>query len=87
MKILEIYEKETKNYTLYVLGKPINLKGVYFSRLDKEKIEYFEVNNELDDPKAITQNNNNNFIILYNFEENPCCIANIFDNNFEIVIY
>jgi hypothetical protein len=50
-------------------------------------VEYFEVNDELDDPKVIVQNNNNNFIILYDFEENPCCFAIIFGNNFEIVIY
>jgi hypothetical protein len=36
-------------------------------------MEYLEVNDEIDSPKVTTKNNNNkNFVILYNFEENPC---------------
>jgi hypothetical protein len=82
-----IYEKETKKWTLYALKKSINLKGIHFCRLENEKLEYIEVNEEINSSKIVTKNNNNNFVILYNFEENACCIAYMFDNNFEIVIY
>jgi hypothetical protein len=66
------YNKENKRYIILALGKPIKYKGIYFCRLDKGKVEYFDVTDELDDPKIIIQNNSKNFIILYNFEENPC---------------
>jgi hypothetical protein len=76
-------------YTFFALGKPFKEKGVYFFGVDKltGKVEYFEVKDEINSPKVITRNNNKNFIILYNFQENPCCIVNVFGNIFDIVIY
>jgi hypothetical protein len=50
-------------------------------------VECFEEPDEFNDPKVIGRNNNKIFIVLYNFQENPCCIVNIFGNIFDIVIY
>jgi hypothetical protein len=76
-------------FTFFALEKPLTEKGLYFYAVGKNngKVGYFEAKDELNDSKVITKNNNNNFIILYNFQENPCCITNIFGNNFDIVIF
>jgi hypothetical protein len=69
-----IYDKENNKYTFFALGKPFEFKGVYFCGLEKGKgkVESFEVKDELNSPKVIIQNNNNNFVILFKFEESSC---------------
>jgi hypothetical protein len=48
-----IYEKKKNNYKLHALGNLIKIKGVYFCRLQKEKLELIEVNEEINSSKII----------------------------------
>jgi hypothetical protein len=84
-----IYNEKDQLYTFFALEKPIDIKGVYYYGVIKNsgKVEYFEVIDEIDSSKVIKYNDNNTFIVLYNFQGNPCCIDHIFNNHFNILIY
>jgi hypothetical protein len=83
----KIYNAELDKYSLLIIGKPVNFKGVYFCRLVKIELEYKEVNIYTDNTKINNKKNNEKYLFLYRYDSKACCIAKITLNSFEIVIY
>jgi hypothetical protein len=71
-------------FQLFVLGK----NGViYFCVLNGKQFVIYKPKTVTENEKIIATNGLRNFIFLFNSKGEPCCIADISNNIFDIVIY
>jgi hypothetical protein len=71
-------------FQLFVLGKN---GTIYFCVLNGKKLLTFKPKTVAENEKIIATNRPRNFIFLYNSKGEPCCIADISNNELDIVIY
>jgi hypothetical protein len=84
---LQNTEINNKEYTfkLFTLRKD---SVVYLCILDDKQLLIIKSKqNTIQNEKVTKINGPRNYIILYNLKGEPCCIADISDNELEIVIY
>jgi hypothetical protein len=71
-------------FPLFVLEKYV---VVYFCELNGKQLLTYKPKTVTENEKIITTNGQRNFIFLYNSKGEPCCILDISNNEFDIVIY
>jgi hypothetical protein len=79
-----VIDNDNNLFKLLVLGK----NGIpYFGVLNGKQFIIIKTKNLMENDKVIVINRPRKYIFLYNSKCEPCCIADISNSEFEIVIY